>query len=455
MRFRKAEIHSRVHTIPELRFEDQDLTSFAGLVIFQPLLQRLELGSHLRKCFRHIRRQGSYGLSTIFLLLVIHILLGYRRLRDMAYYKDDPIVLRVLGLRRMPDVATVSRNLSAVDMRACEEVGKLSRNLVLERLVTDCSGRVTLDFDGSVCSTRRAAEGSAVGFNRKHKGDRSYYPLFCTVSQSGQVLDLLHRSGNVHDSHDSHGFIATCFDAVAEKVPGAVLESRLDSAFFSLETVDLLVRRYVAFTISVPFERLPDLKNQIESRRRWNKIDEVWSYFELSWAPKNWPYSLRVLVVRQRKPIRTKGPLQLDFFEPREWDYEYTAIITNKIAPVRHILAFHHGRGSQEGIFAELKSHAQMDYIPTRRWAGNRLYLQAAVIAHNITRELQMNVLTRDNRNTANRAALWTFERLGTIRNTLIRRAGRLTKPAGHLVLTLSRNAATQEGITRYLAKAA
>ncbi|MGH8613350.1 MAG: hypothetical protein ACREYF_15385 [Gammaproteobacteria bacterium] len=53
--------------------------------------------------------------------------------------------------------------------------------------------RVTLDFDGSVIGTGRVAEGTAVGFNRKKKGQRSYYPLFYTVAQTGQVLDVLHR----------------------------------------------------------------------------------------------------------------------------------------------------------------------------------------------------------------------------------------------------------------------
>ena len=50
--------------------------------------------------------------------------------------------------------------------------------------------RVTLDFDGSVQSTGRHAEGTAVGFNKQKKGARSYYPLFCTVAQTAQVLDL-------------------------------------------------------------------------------------------------------------------------------------------------------------------------------------------------------------------------------------------------------------------------
>ena len=66
---------------------------------------------------------------------------------------------------------------------------------------------VTLDFDGSVLSTNRHAEGAAVGFNKAKKGARSYYPLFGTVAQTGQVLDLLHRSGNVHDSNGALGFI--------------------------------------------------------------------------------------------------------------------------------------------------------------------------------------------------------------------------------------------------------
>lgn len=455
MRFRKAQIHSRVHRIPELRFEDQDLTSFAGLVVYQGLFRRLALAARLRKCFAHLRRDGSYGVERVFLLLVVHVILGFRRLRDLTFYKDDPMVLRMLGLRRIPDVSTVSRNLRALDMKCCDQVAQVSRGVVLERLAKDCAARITLDYDGSVCSGRRAAEGTAVGYNRKHKGQRSYYPLFCTVAQTGQVLDVLHRPGNVHDSHDCQGFMRRCLQAARGQVASAVLESRLDSAFFSWETVDLLDRRGVRFTISVPFERLLEVKREVEQRQRWNRIDDIWSYFELRWAPKSWPATLRLLVVRQAVPVSRKGPLQLDLFAPRDWDYEFTVIATNMDSSPEHVLSFHHGRGSQEGIFAELKGHCQMDYIPARSWAANRLYLQAAVMAHNLTRELQMDVQPRQDRNTINRAALWTFERLATIRNTVIRRAGRLTRPAGHLVLTLSKNEAVQKDIERYLQLAA
>ncbi len=32
MKYNKAQIHSRIYSIPQLKFEDQRLTSFAGLV---------------------------------------------------------------------------------------------------------------------------------------------------------------------------------------------------------------------------------------------------------------------------------------------------------------------------------------------------------------------------------------------------------------------------------------
>ena len=38
-----------------------------------------------------------YPKSTIVLLLVVHMLLGYRQLRYVHYYRDDPLVRRLLG----------------------------------------------------------------------------------------------------------------------------------------------------------------------------------------------------------------------------------------------------------------------------------------------------------------------------------------------------------------------
>jgi len=227
----------------------------------------------------------------------------------------------------------------------------------------------------------RGREGTAVGFNRKKKGARSYYPLFCTIAQTGQVFDVHHRPGNVHDSNGAKGFVLQCIERVREVLPFVTLEVRMDGAFFSDEMVGLLDGMGIEFTLSVPFERFVELKGLIEQRQRWRRQDETWSYFECSWKPKKWSTRYRFLLIRQRCKEIYREPIQLDLFIPQTYGYQYTVIVTNKTIGMRKVLRFHHGRGGQEKIFGELKSQSQMDYIAVRRLSGNQLYLMTAVLA--------------------------------------------------------------------------
>ena len=100
---------------------------------------------------------------------------------------------------------------------------------------------------------------------------------------------------------------------------------------------------------------------------------------------------------------------------------------------------------------AEMKSHLPFDYIPTRREVGNQVYALACCLAHNLSRQLQMAVAPPTRRQNLKRASLWLFERVGTFRDRLIRRAGRLTRPGGQLTLTMAANPAAQRDLGRYL----
>jgi hypothetical protein len=102
----RAEVNRKTFAIPKLRFEDQTLTSFSGLIVFQKLFTVLGLNTRLRRCFSHQGVTPIFGHAKIILLLVVHFLIGFRQLRDVQYYSDDPIVQRVLGLNHLPDVAT-------------------------------------------------------------------------------------------------------------------------------------------------------------------------------------------------------------------------------------------------------------------------------------------------------------------------------------------------------------
>lgn len=447
----RSDVHRKIYRIPEIRFEDQRLTSFAGIVLLQPLFSRLGLKEKFSNCFRHLKVSPIFGHHMITLLLVVHLILGYRRLQDIRYYRDDPMVLRLLGLERLPDVATVSRAMASMDEQSVSKMRQVNRQVVMARLAAEILTRITLDFDGSVLSTSRFAEGTAVGFNKKKKGQRSYYPLFCTIAQTGQVFDVWHRPGNVHDSNGARDFILDCICELRAVLPRVAVEVRMDSAFFSDGIVSLLEQEGVEFTISVPFERFTELKGLVEGRKRWSRLSGDCDYFEAKWKPKSWNGKQRFLFIRTTNRRQYKGLVQLDLFIPYEYGYDFKVIVTNKTTKAKNVLLYHNGRGAQEGIFAELKSQAQMDYIPSFRQVGNQVFTLTAVLAHNIIREMQMMANEKQRATTDRRTPLWIFEQLDTIRRKLIQRAGRLTRPQGSLTLTMSANDAVKSEFLHYL----
>jgi hypothetical protein len=451
VKYSKREIYSRVHKMPTIRFVDQTLTSFAGLIIYQPLLSMLELKKRLRSCFAHLNKGSIFGHHFIMLLLIIHLTLGFRRLRDVDYYKDDPLVKRILGLNKLPDVATISRALNDADQMSVSKARELCRNLIVERLKKQGFARITLDFDGSVLSTGRKAEGTAIGFNKKKKGARSYYPLFCTLAQTGQVFDFHHRPGNVHDSNGAKEFILSCISIIRKELPQATIEARLDSAFFSDEIVELMDQEGVSFSISVPFERFAELKTMIEAHQKWKTLDDTWSYFENSWKPKAWEKRYRFVFVRQKCKNAEKEPIQLDMFVPYEYGYEFKVFITNKVASAKKVLMYHNGRGNQENVFGELKTQSQMEYIAVRHLYGNQLYMLASIMAHNLNRELQMATRPAERGTTVKRTPLWRFVELATLRHRLIQRAGRLSQPSNRLTLTLGTNEVVKNELLEFL----
>jgi hypothetical protein len=450
-----SSIYTRKRAIPSVKFEpDSLMTSFGGLVIFLPLFERLDLWRRLKECCSHLPSNGFYSHAVALRLLVVHVLLGFKRLRDTDYYRNDPMVLRTLGLQQMPSVPTISRLLKGFDRRAVDSLRSCVRDQVLERLGLLQLPSLTMDFDGSVLSTKRHAEGTAVGFNKQKKGLRSYYPLFCTIAQTGQVLDMLHRSGNIHDSNGALEFIEQCIAEVRKVLPKVHIEVRMDSAFFSDAIVRKLDELGVTYTISVPFERFHQLKKKIEARKWWSPVPgrPEASYFEQRWKPKKWPRKARFIFIRTLERKQDKEPLQLDLFRPVDSQWQYKVIITNKSFKAGRVAAFHEGRGYQEKILGDMKQDVQIGYIPCRKRAANEVWLLCATLAHNLGRELQLQAEPQKRPATMHRTALWVFESLDTLRRNIVQRAARLTRPQGKWTVTLPDIPALRSGIERFAA---
>ena len=50
MKYSKSKIQNKAYSLPDLKFENQALTSFSGLVIFQKLFAATNLKKRLQSC---------------------------------------------------------------------------------------------------------------------------------------------------------------------------------------------------------------------------------------------------------------------------------------------------------------------------------------------------------------------------------------------------------------------
>jgi len=109
------------------------------------------------------------------------------------------------------------------------------------------------------------------------------------------------------------------------------------------------------------------------------------------------------------------------------------------------VVAFHEGRGEQEGLIGELKADCGVDRVPAKRLVANQIHLLTSLIAHNIGRELQISAGPEPACNTVHRAALWTCHELSTLRRQLLWQPARVLRPNGKLTLALGANTTMKE----------
>lgn len=456
MRSSKKQVRRKSHAYPTVIFsKGTDLTAFGGLPLYQRFVSALGLRARLTRGFSTSRTGAAFGPSVVVMLLVLHLTLGFRRLRTIDFYRHDPLVRRFLGLVELPSVSTIARTMTAVGEDELARFGLEIRRLTLERLQTLALGLITLDFDGVVQGTTGHAEGTAVGFNKRKKGSRSYYPLFCTVAQTSQFLAMLHRPGNVHDSNGAAAFMHECVTAVQRCCPATRIEVRMDSAFFTAPIVDALHDLGVVFTCSVPFERFAELKGLVANLgdTDWDELDPIWCGTELRWKPKSWNRHYRFFAIRHLTPKQQKGPLQLDLFEHRDFHHEYKVVVSNAVAEgVADILWRHNGRGQQERIFGEANQNVGLNVVATRSRNANELFTLSALLAHNLARELHMQTHSarhRHPRAVAARTPLWPFPELRTTRR-LLHQPGLLVRPQGEFTLKLAAASGISEDYRRY-----
>ncbi len=451
VRRKKEDLHARVNADLQLEFTEEGLTSYAGLELLTRYLRRIEFNKLVRKYLTEILPGGDFGSVTLLRTILGLLVVGGRRLRHIAFMKEDPIFERFCGLRDLPAERTLSHWLKKFSAKSVEALRQLNAELVASLVSGYLRARtLTIDVDGTVLSTGMQVAWAFRGYNPHRRKVPSYYPISAYLAETGHIIRLQNRPGNINDGAQSTGFLRELFGQISQTLgKGYRLRFRMDGAFFKQSVVEVLTSRKAEYAIKVPFWQFLDLQSQIRECRSWTKVGKDVQGFFTTIHIKAWDRKFRVGIFRKRIHHKPTNSYQLELLEMNEENWEYSAIATNLDFDERRLWRFMCGRGAHEKIIGELKSGLALDTIPTNHYGANNAWQQIVVLAHNLLTNFQVETGIPQKPRTEKRTARWSLERVRSLRFTFFNRAGRLASPHGKPTLRLLKNRRIKEAFRR------
>jgi Transposase DDE domain group 1 len=444
MRLKVRSLRQAVKGDLPIEFVPQRLTSYGGLELVRRYVRKLAIIARLRAALAAI--PSDYGSARLALLIIGLFYVGARRLEHVQYLVGDPLVARFCGLARLPSSRTVSNWLKQFTQATLAPLIELNHDLVVETLGGWRLPRLTIDVDGTVVCTGAQVQWAFRGFNPHHRKHLSYYPLLAHVAQTGHVLRLKNRPGNVHDSKQAVVFVRELIDSVRAGLGRVLpLEFRMDAAFFQREILRLLAARGCAYAIKVGYWSWLPLKQLAAERRDWTPLAPGVTGFEHRLTIPQWDIAVRVMIYRKHVRHASRKNFQLDLFTPDDGHFEYYAVATNMALRLPALFAFVCGRGAQEKTIAELKGEFALDVVPTNHYGANSAWQQLSVLAHNLIRSFQLDTGAEPKRRSRKRTYAFLFRSMRTLRFLVIARAGRVVRIGGRTRLRLAHNPGVQQ----------
>jgi hypothetical protein len=406
-------------------FDDPNLVANAGLMLVATLSQRLGLEALIDSMVRLVGRVGGARPGRKVLTLVHAIIAGASHIDHVDVLRSGSTG-RVLGHRVMAPstIGTFLRSFTFGHVRQLEAVVGRTLERAWQLGAGPGAAPVVIDIDSTICEVAGNAKGGAGYGYTKVLG---YHPILATRADTGEVLHARMRKGQANTQRGARRFIDELVARVRRAGATGELTFRFDAGFWSNDTIKVLNRHQVRYTMAVRagHKSIAAAIASIEETA-WRSIDyppggqaQVAECAYTAGSGKR--RVTRRLIVRRTRLVDTTQPRLFP-------DWRHHAFLTDLTGDAVDVDRFHRHHAVVELAIRDLKEGAGLEHVPSGNFHANSAWLQATVLAHNLIRWTAHlgNVRVGDELTVAR-----------TVRTRLVAIPGRLVNRAGRTVLRL------------------
>lgn len=409
-------------------FDDPNLVANAGLLLVATMSQRLGLEDLVNATVRLDGRVGGASPGRKVLTLVHAMCAGGSHI-DHTDMLRAGATAGVLGHRVMAP-STIGTFLRSFTFGHCRQLEAVNGH-ALGRAWNLGAGpgelALVIDVDSTICEVDGKAKHGA-GYGYTHA--LGYHPLLATRADTGEVLHARMRKGSANTQRGMVRFLDELIARVRRAGAGGELTVRVDSGFWSNNTITALNRLDVRYTMAVRCAT-PGIADAIAAiaETAWQEIDySVDGQAQVAdcayTTGRGTKAVTRRLIVRRTRLTDTT--------QQRLWpDWRHHAFLTDLDGTVVEVDKFHRHHAVVELAIRDLKEGAGLEHVPSGNFHANSAWLQSAVLAHNLIRWTTICGDARiDNQLIVAR----------TIRTRLLALPGRIVNRAGRPTLRLPAN---------------
>ena len=411
----------------EVSFDDPNLVANAGLILTATLAEQLDLEALIDSTVKLGDRVGGARPGRKVLTLTHAMIAGGTHI-DHADMLRAGSTASVLGHRVMAPstLGTFLRSFTFGHVRQLEAVN----GRALERAWSSSVGPVgalVIDIDSTICEVvGKHKQGAGYGYTRK----LGYHPILATRADTGEVLHARMRKGSANTQRGARRFIDEVVARVRRAGAADALTIRVDSGFWANDTIAVLNRLDVRYTMAVrcSSKGINDAIAAIPDDA-WTAIeytnDGQAEVAECAYTTGSAKKAVTRRLIVRRTRLTDKQQLKL-------WpDWRHFGFLTDLPGTAVELDKFHRQHAVVELAIRDLKEGAGLEHVPSSNFHANSAWLQCAVLAHNMIRWTAIAGKARvDNQLVVAR----------TLRTRLLAIPGRLVNRSGRPTLRMPTN---------------
>ena len=312
---------------------------------------------------------------------------GSFHLDDIRHIQEDEALRTVLDLNKLPQATTLGDWLRRMGNQPHTQDAWVKVNRALLQSALQRCKKVTLDIDATEIIAHKA---DAKWTYNKNKG---FMPMVGHIAETGQVVAVDFRQGNVPPAQDNLAFIQQCQQSLPED---CVLKAlRIDAAGYQIKIIEYCDDEGIEYAIRAKTSAAMRAQIAVVSDSDWqplvDKQGEAISgqdTYRTSFCIGDYEKAFTLIIQR----TATQGQASLDLDPPNDSDeisrggYVYRAIATNRdeLSDSQVIHWYNQRAEDSENRIKELKLDFGGDTLPCSDFNANALYFLISALSYNL-----------------------------------------------------------------------